>query len=332
MKKRKLWSLKEIDFLIKNFDDKTNVELSKKLERTERSVAKKANILGLKKSKNHKSKCIAKRNKMVGRDITVELIIKESKKYKTKSEFQRKDPSLYSAARRLNVLNDVCEHMIPQSFSIPQLILKEILTQLLNVKIIYNSRRIIKPYELDIYIPDYNIAFEYNGKLWHNSNQNDLKKQMICNEKNIKLFTIKENNRKYEIEIKNQIIMLLPEINNITNLNLVKDDVNNIILGDVFSEIYNYRSLHEVCKKYTSFKSFIENEKSIYRKILKIKKIDEFTSHMKDRRKRRTTDEIAAIISKYEFLLDLIKNDQSTYSYIKKFNLNYLLEPLKRKR
>ena len=34
-------------------------------------------------------------------------------------------------------------------------------------KIIENSRSIISPYELDIYIPEKNIAIEFNGLLWH---------------------------------------------------------------------------------------------------------------------------------------------------------------------
>jgi len=30
-----------------------------------------------------------------------------------------------------------------------------------------NTRNVIKPYELDIYIPDLNLAFEFNGTYWH---------------------------------------------------------------------------------------------------------------------------------------------------------------------
>jgi hypothetical protein len=34
-------------------------------------------------------------------------------------------------------------------------------------KIISNTRSVITPYELDVYIPDKQIAFEYNGNFWH---------------------------------------------------------------------------------------------------------------------------------------------------------------------
>lgn len=39
--------------------------------------------------------------------------------------------------------------------------------KLLNSKSINNSRKIIKPYELDIYFPNEKIAIEFNGTYWH---------------------------------------------------------------------------------------------------------------------------------------------------------------------
>lgn len=43
----------------------------------------------------------------------------------------------------------------------------EFMKSLTSSTIISNSRKIIPPYELDIYIPKYNIAIEYNGLFWH---------------------------------------------------------------------------------------------------------------------------------------------------------------------
>lgn len=37
----------------------------------------------------------------------------------------------------------------------------------LGVKVVRNTRSIITPYELDIYLPDYNFAIEFNGLYWH---------------------------------------------------------------------------------------------------------------------------------------------------------------------
>ena len=62
-----------------------------------------------------------------------------------------------------------------------------------NTEILENNRTIISPYELDIYIPEYNIAIEYNGEYWHrNTQEKDHLKQTMCKENNIKLITIWE--------------------------------------------------------------------------------------------------------------------------------------------
>ncbi len=62
--------------------------------------------------------------------------------------------------------------------------------------IIENTRKIIDPYELDIYIPSKNIAIEYNGNYWHseiNGEKNKkyhVNKMRLCQEKNIRLIQI----------------------------------------------------------------------------------------------------------------------------------------------
>lgn len=62
--------------------------------------------------------------------------------------------------------------------------------------IIQSSKNIIFPYELDIFIPDYKLAIEFNGNYWHsdifkdkNYHQNKTK---MCNEKGITLISIYE--------------------------------------------------------------------------------------------------------------------------------------------
>ena len=57
-------------------------------------------------------------------------------------------------------------------------------------KVIENNRSIIKPYELDIYLPDINLAIEYNS-IWFHSTKNrpekyyHINKSILCKEKNI---------------------------------------------------------------------------------------------------------------------------------------------------
>jgi len=59
-----------------------------------------------------------------------------------------------------------------------------------NGEIQTNIRKIISPYELDIYIPEYNFAIEFDGDYWHQDTNTD--KYNLCLEKGIHLFTIKE--------------------------------------------------------------------------------------------------------------------------------------------
>lgn len=65
--------------------------------------------------------------------------------------------------------------------------------------IIENSKKIISPLELDIYLPDYNLAIEFNGLYWHSeiSGNTDkfyhIIKTKECNQKNIKLIHIFED-------------------------------------------------------------------------------------------------------------------------------------------
>lgn len=71
-----------------------------------------------------------------------------------------------------------------------------------------SKRNIIKPYELDIYIPEINTAIEYNGLIWHSDKYKTdknyhLNKLNACKEKNIKLIQIFEDEY-----IKNKYVVL----------------------------------------------------------------------------------------------------------------------------
>lgn len=80
-----------------------------------------------------------------------------------------------------------------------------------NEKIIVNSRNIITPYELDIYLPDLNLAFEFNGLYWHSEiykdkNYHKIKSDM-CDEKGIQLIHIWEDNWDNKQEIVKSMIL-----------------------------------------------------------------------------------------------------------------------------
>ena len=69
-------------------------------------------------------------------------------------------------------------------------------------EIIENTRKIIYPYELDLYFPDVNVAIEINGSRWHSDEfkpkNYHLEKSKLCEEKGIRLIHI------YEWELKPQ--------------------------------------------------------------------------------------------------------------------------------
>ena len=81
-------------------------------------------------------------------------------------------------------------------------------------EIILNSRSIISPLELDIYLPDINLAIEYNGTYWHSLKPKGYhrNKTQRCKDLGIRLFHIPErawtNKRGQELwkqKIKNYI-------------------------------------------------------------------------------------------------------------------------------
>ena len=74
----------------------------------------------------------------------------------------------------------------------------EFIEKLLNIKVEKRNHNILNGKELDIYIPDLKIAFEYNGLRWHSEQFNKdrnyhLIKKNECDKKGIKLFHIFED-------------------------------------------------------------------------------------------------------------------------------------------
>lgn len=71
----------------------------------------------------------------------------------------------------------------------------------IHISVIQNDRKIIKPHELDIYIPEKRIAIEYNGLYWHSEEAGKDKhyhynKWLACKDKGIQLIQIWEDDYK----------------------------------------------------------------------------------------------------------------------------------------
>lgn len=328
------WKEEEVEYLMEHYPNNTDNYLSKKLNKSLSSIRNKSRRLSLKKSKLHKSKMISKRNKMVGRDLTFDKLKEIALKYKTRGEFQLNDPSAYSSARISKCLDVICKHMINQSFSTPQLICKYIFDKLVGEECEYNTRKIIKPYELDLYYKNCKLAIEYNGKGWHtNENDNTDLKIKMCTESGIKLIVIIENNRRYEEDVKNQIIDNLSIINDVLNKKIKKEDILNIeINSSVFDGLLDDDYIFEITNRYYRYSDFMKNESSLYQKLRRIKQLDKYTSHMVKNTFRWDITKVKEVIIKYEYLQDFIDNDYGCYLYIKKNKLEQIIKHLKYKR
>ena len=87
-------------------------------------------------------------------------------------------------------------------------------------EIIENSRKIISPYELDIFIPEKNLAIEFNGLLWHSEG----------------LKNFKENLKKYHLEKTK-----LAEEKNINLLHIFENEWINPLKQDIWKSIISYK-------------------------------------------------------------------------------------------
>ncbi|MCK9415670.1 hypothetical protein M0Q97_03305 [Candidatus Dojkabacteria bacterium] len=79
-----------------------------------------------------------------------------------------------------------------------------------DIKYMHNDRNIIKPLELDVYIPELKIAFEFNGLYWHNELNKEknyhLNKTELCEQQGIQLIHIYEDDWLYKQNIVKSII------------------------------------------------------------------------------------------------------------------------------
>ena len=101
------------------------------------------------------------------------------------------------------------------SISKPEIKLKDFIRSFYKGEIITNSKNIIPPMELDIYVPSLNLAIEFNGGYWHSEKFKDknyhIRKYNLCKSKGIRLISIWEweilkDKTKIENFIKNLIL------------------------------------------------------------------------------------------------------------------------------
>lgn len=310
--------LEDVLYIVENFPYLTNKEMAFKVGCKEGTIVSIAKYYELKKDKEtveqRKKNIVTDRNKALGRDLTPELLKEIALKYNSKREFSDKDPSAYSTANRLGIMEEITKHMINFSFSVPQIITRQITEYLFKQKCEYNTRKIIPPYELDIYFPNLKLAFEYDGKGWHENN--DLDKNTLCIKLNIFLVTVAERSRKYEEDIKTQLIENLDKINSWCSTNITKEDILSFNEPIDFPKLFTEDEL-EICRNNTV--SFLrKNHLLLYQRYRKYN--PDNIDFKKPHNGKRIWDEeqVIEVINKYTSKAELLSKDSACYQVVHK--------------
>jgi hypothetical protein len=162
-----------------------------------------------KKSKDTKIKNILKKLKnynIISIDDDFNYIFKCMKKDHT---FQISSTNLYNRLKINTELCTICNPLNSYHSSGFEIQLKEFIKENYNENILFNDRSIGK--ELDIYIPELKLAFEFNGLYWHNEinkpNKYHLEKTELCEEKGIQIIHIYEDDWIYRQDIVKSMIL-----------------------------------------------------------------------------------------------------------------------------
>lgn len=147
------------------------------------------------------------------------------------------------------------------TFNYPQTALYEILKIIFNkFDIKYNDRKAIYPKELDIYIPELNYGFEYDGKNFH-TEENDKIKDDICVMRGIKLFRINEMSKSNPIpDILSQLSIFNIDVSSI-DINKIKDSITKYYM--------NIDDIEKIISKFTKLAEFRKIHVSLYNFLVK---------------------------------------------------------------
>ncbi len=123
-------------------------------------------------------------------------LIKHTLRHKCGREFEMTVPRIYY---RLYNDVDVCPYCceVKATVSNEEIKLRRLISSVYDGKIVNNFKQLISPYEVDVYLPDKQIAFEYNGLYWHNDITKDkdyhMMKTNMCAQNGVRLIHIWEH-------------------------------------------------------------------------------------------------------------------------------------------
>lgn len=128
-------------------------------------------------------------------------------------------PHMYLMRKIQNTIQCTICNNIQNKVSGKEIELINFIKENYTAEIITNSRSVISPLELDIYLPELNIAFEFNGLYWHSEEYKEksyhLKKTVECQKLGINLMHIWEDDWVYKQDIvKSMVLNKLGKSNN----------------------------------------------------------------------------------------------------------------------
>lgn len=156
-------------------------------------------------------------------------------------------------ANRLQLKMDICTKCNPRNnpHSNYEKQLVDFIKEIYNGEIILNTRNIIDPLELDIYLPKENIAIEFNGLYWHSDlfkpKNYHYNKHQKCKDNGIELLQIWEDDWLYKKEIVKSIIKNKLGLNKTNRIYARKCEVRNVN-KDIANEFLKNNHLKGNCR------------------------------------------------------------------------------------
>ena len=178
------------------------------------------------------------------------------------NEFNLAFCTLYSKTKRNRNICPICYPYISPGFSESEKELLEFIKENYNGIIKTNTVSLIAPYELDIYLPDLKLAFEYDGLYWHSDEykfrEYHLMKTERCKELGIKLIHLTDNDwiNKKEI-VKSMILNYLHAYNKVIN---VKDCIIKKVSRTISKKFINENNIEKYILSKVNYGLYRSNE------------------------------------------------------------------------
>ena len=158
---------------------------------------------------------LTKIQKLIGKNENIIEVNYDENYYLVKCEYcsltYKITPHMFSMRKIQNTIQCTFCNVIDENKSGLETQLSIFISENYSGNIVLNSKSIISPLELDIYIPDLKLAFEFNGLYWHSELYKDRlyhkNKTDICKNKGIQLIHIWEDDWLYKQDIVKSMIL-----------------------------------------------------------------------------------------------------------------------------